>query len=84
MREEFYRYGLAPYRQLTGSLQILGALGLLAGLVLPWLGGIAAAGLSLQMACGLGVRAKIHDNWRQCLPATVYMFLCGWLATQLL
>jgi hypothetical protein len=84
MVAEFHRYRLARFRRLTGRLQLLGATGLLVGLYLPWLGGLAAAGIALQMACGLGVRVKIGDSWVQCLPATSYMLLCGWLATQLL
>jgi len=84
MVAEFHRYRLARFRRLTGRLQLLGATGLLVGLYLPWVGGLAAAGIALQMACGLGVRVKIGDSWVQCLPATSYMLLCGWLATQLL
>lgn len=84
MVEEFKRYRLSSYRSLTGVLQVLGSLGLFLGLAIPWIGGVAAAGLSLQMACGLGVRVKIRDSWKQCLPAAAYMILCGWLAWQLL
>ncbi len=84
MVEEFARYRLARYRVLTGWLQLLGALGLLIGFLVPVLGGLAAGGLSLQMACGLGVRVRISDPWLHCLPAAVYMLLCGWIATQLL
>lgn len=84
MVDEFKRYGLARFRKLTGNLQLLGATGLIIGLLIPAIGGLAAAGLSLQMACGLGVRVKIKDNWFRCLPAICYMILCGWIATQLL
>lgn len=81
---EFQRYRLARFRSLTGMLQILAALGLLIGLFIPWIGGIAATGLALQMACGLAVRIKIGDPWYLCLPAGTYMLLCGWLAVRLL
>lgn len=81
---EFRRYGLAGFRKLTGSLQLLGAFGLVVGFFIPSLGGIAAGGLALQMACGLGVRIKIGDPWYMCLPAVTYMLLCGWLAVKLL
>lgn len=84
MRGEFRRYGLSDYRRLTGVLQLLAACGLAIGIALPWIGGIAAAGLALQMACGLGVRIKIGDPWFSCLHAATYMLLCGWLAVQLL
>ncbi len=84
MQVEFQRYGLAKYRQLTGVLQLLAAIGLLVGLAVPWIGGIAATGLALQMACGVGVRVTIGDPWYMCLPAATYMLLCSWLAVQLL
>ena len=81
---EFRRYGLAKYRRLTGILQLAAALGLCLGMLLPKIGGLAAAGLALQMACGLGVRVRIGDPWFKCLPAATYMLLCGWLAVRLL
>ncbi|MEO0511041.1 MAG: DoxX family protein [Verrucomicrobiota bacterium] len=84
MVTEFARYGLPKYRVLTGALQVVAAIALLIGLKAPWIGGIAAAGLSMQMACGLGVRVKIGDPWYLCLPAAFYMLLCGYLAIQLL
>ena len=84
MVAEFKRYKLSQYRRLTGNLQLLGATGLILGLLFPIIGGLAAAGLSLQMACGLGVRIRIEDTWVQCLPAIIYMLACGWIATQLL
>ena len=84
MVAEFQRYRIPQFRVLTGGLQVLAAVGLLAGLVMPFLGGIAAAGLALQMACGLGVRIKIGDAWHRCLPAAGYMLVCGTLAARLL
>lgn len=84
MVAEFRRYGLSKYRSITGILQLLAACGLAIGIALPWVGGVAAAGLALQMACGLGVRIKIGDPWFKCLPAATYMVLCGWLAVRLL
>ena len=78
---EFKRYRLSQFRVLTGQLQLLGATGLIVGLLIPAVGGLAAAGLSLQMACGLGVRIRSKDR---CLPAIIYMIVCGWIATQLL
>lgn len=81
---EFQRYGLAGFRRITGILQLLAATGLIIGLFLPPIGGIAAAGLALQMACGLVVRVKIGDPWYLCFPAGTYMLLCGWLTFRLL
>jgi uncharacterized membrane protein YkgB len=84
MVDEFRRYGLEKYRSITGILQILAACGMLIGIVYPWAGGLAASGITLQMACGLGVRIKIGDPWYQCFPAATYMLLCGWLALRIL
>ena len=84
MAAEFRRYGIPQYRVLTGALQTLAAVGLLIGFWQPWLGGLAAAGLALQMLCGLALRVHIGDPWFKCLPATIFAVLCSWLALQLL
>ena len=84
MVAEFERYRLARFRVLTGALQVVASIGLAIGYFMPWVAGISAAGLALQMACGLGVRTRIGDSWLQCLPAASYMLLCGWLAVRLL
>ena len=83
MRREFARYGIPQFRALTGALQILAAIGLVIGFGTPLLGSLAAAGLALQMACGLAVRLQIGDPWFKCLPAAAYLITCTWLATQL-
>lgn len=81
---EFQRYGLPQFRRLTGALQVLAAFGLFIGLLIPWVAGVAATGLALQMACGLAVRIKIGDAWYLCLPAGAYFLICAWLALRLL
>ena len=81
MRCEFARYGLARFRVLTGALQLAGATGMLVGLsghATP--GFLAAGGLALQMAMGVGVRVHIRDRWYQALPALGYGCLNAWLA----
>jgi hypothetical protein len=81
MVAEFERYGLQRFRKLTGYLQILGATGLLVGLALsPFIGLLAAVGLSVQMLLGLGVRLRIRDGWTQCLPAFLFMWINAGLA----
>ena len=81
MVAEFERYGLAQYRQLTGYLQLLGATGLLVGLlVTPWIGLLAAIGLSVQMLLGFGVRLRIKDPVFQCLPSFTYIWVNAGLA----
>ena len=80
MRREYDRYGIAKFRSLVGSLQLLGAIGLLVGLHTPWIGHFSAGGLALLMLCGVGVRIKIKDSVLLTLPAFAYMVLNAYLA----
>jgi hypothetical protein len=68
---EFERYRLARFRVLVGSLEVAGALGLIAGWWFPPLLIAAAAGLSALMLCGLWARWRIRDRWYAMLPALV-------------
>lgn len=68
---EFERYRLARFRVLVGSLEVAGALGLIAGWWLPPLQQAAAAGLFLLMLCGLWARWRIRDPWYAMLPAAL-------------
>lgn len=77
MRREFERYRLARFRVVTGLLQLAGASGLFVGLFVPALGCLAAAGLSLQMLLGVGVRITIRDSLLQAIPAAFYCGLNG-------
>jgi len=48
--ENFRRFGYPQwFRVVTGSLEVLGGLGLLIGIWLPWLAALASAGLILVM-----------------------------------
>ncbi|MDF1816348.1 MAG: DoxX family protein [Verrucomicrobiales bacterium] len=79
MAAEFERYGLAKYRIVTGTLQLLGGAGLLLGLIAPLVGLVAAGGLTLQMLLGFGVRLKIRDSLLLASPAFSFMILNGWI-----
>ncbi|MEX1110208.1 MAG: DoxX family protein [Chthoniobacterales bacterium] len=68
---EFQRYRLARFRALVGSLEVAGALGLVAGWWFPPLQIAAAAGLFVLMLCGLWARWRIRDTWSAMLPALV-------------
>ncbi len=68
---EFERYRLARFRPLVGSLEVAGALGLVAGWWFPPLQTAAAAGLFVLMLCGLWARWRIRDAWTAMLPALV-------------
>lgn len=81
---EFERYGLPQYRKLTGILQLLGAVGLLAGFWFPLIGAIAAGGLALQMLVGFGIRLKIRDHFLFSIPAFAYLLVSAWLCGQFL
>ena len=72
---EFERYGMPQYRKLTGILQILASIGLLAGFFNIWFVLISSLGLALQMICGVAVRVKIKDSLAQAFPALFFCFL---------
>ena len=70
---EFERYRMPQYRIVTGVLQILASLGLLAGFFETWFAVISSIGLSLQMLFGIAVRIRIKDSFVQTTPA---LFFC--------
>ncbi len=85
-RGDFERYGMARFRVLVGSMQILGAVGVVVGLVVAPVGAAAAAGLTLMMLLGLATRWRLHDAPRLMVPAgtlavlnatLVYLFLAS-------
>lgn len=80
MREEFERFGLSQYRRLTGALEVMGAVGLLCGLLVPPLVVVSAAGLSLMMLLGIVTRIRVRDPWRLAVPATLLMVLNAFLS----
>lgn len=79
--KEFERYGLPQFRILTGILQLFGAAGLVLGLFYPWLGVIAAAGLTILMMAGFVTRIKIKDSLLQTLPSFIYMVLNAYISS---
>lgn len=79
IKREFERYRLGRQRSLVGALQLAAALGLLAGLELPWAGRAAAGGLALMMLVAVGVRIKIKDTLLQTIPALLYLALNTYL-----
>lgn len=78
-KTEFERYGLAAQRPLVGTLQLAGALGLVAGLDQPWIGLAASGGLALMMLVAVGVRIKIKDPLPRTTPAVLYLALNAYL-----
>lgn len=66
---EYERYGMPQVRVLVGSLQVLGAVGIVVGLLVAPLGAAAAMGLTLMMLLGVAARYRIHDAPRLMIPA---------------
>lgn len=75
MIHEFKRYGLPQFRLLIGTLEILGAIGLLVGYMIPAIQILAAGGLALLMLCGCLLRLKIKDSILQIAPAFSFLLL---------
>ena len=70
MVAEFERFGLSRFRRLTGSLELLGALGLIVGYLLPVLQLLSAVGLALLMLLGVATRIRVRDSPRDSLRET--------------
>ena len=75
MKSEFKRFGLQKVGALTAVLEILGAVGLLAGLKVHFILLISAGGLGLLMFLGVAVRIKVKDSLWLTLPALFFMIL---------
>ncbi len=73
MAADFERFGMPRLRVLTGTLEVLGALGLIAGQFIDGLVIISAGGLTVLMALGLLTRLRFRDSVRESLPAFVLM-----------
>ncbi|MBT4983330.1 MAG: DoxX family protein [Ilumatobacter sp.] len=69
-RREFERYGMPQLRVFVGSMQLLGAAGVLIGIFVAPIGAVAAAGLTIMMLLGLVARYRIHDAPRLMIPAS--------------
>lgn len=80
MVKEFYRFGLTDQQRiLTSILQLLGAVGIVVGIRLPFVGLVATIGLSLLMLMGFIVRLRIRDDIRQSTPSFAFMLINAYL-----
>jgi len=85
MIEEFKRFGLSRFRRLTGALEVLGALGLLVGYLIPFVTLLASGGLTILMLLGTATRIRVRDTLLETLPAVVLMGVNAfifWVALQ--
>ncbi|WP_165779091.1 DoxX family protein [Rhodohalobacter barkolensis] len=80
MIDEFKRFGMTDsQRKFTGILQIAGSAGVLAGLIIPVIGLLAAAGFTAMMLVAFLVRIKIKDSILQAMPSIIFILINGWL-----
>jgi hypothetical protein len=86
MRDEFAVYGLpAGAMYAVGTLKVLAAICLLAGIWLHVLVFPAAAVVAVLMVGALAMHVKVHDPLVKSLPATSVLALClaiCWLSRQ--
>jgi hypothetical protein len=75
LKDEFTRFGLSRLGVFTAVFQILGAIGLLVGLMFSAILLIASAGLTLMMLLAIVVRIKVKDSLWAMLPALFYLIL---------
>lgn len=79
MKSEFKRFGLEKLGSLTAILELLGALGLLMGLLVQPLLLLSSGGLAILMLLGVGVRIKVKDPLWVTLPALLFMVINGYI-----
>ena len=79
MKNEFKRLNVEKLGLLVIILEILGAFGLLVGLMYKPMLLISSSGLSLLMLLGLLIRIKTKDGILISLPATFYMILNAYI-----
>ena len=75
LRAEFERFGVSRFRILTGTLEILGAVGLLVGQFLQPVLFLSAGGLTVMMALVVAMRVRLRDPITETLPALVLMLV---------
>ncbi|MDQ3016330.1 MAG: DoxX family protein [Bacteroidota bacterium] len=75
MKSEFLRFGLRRLGMLTAILEIMGAVGLLVGLMINCILPISSGGLALLMFLGIAVRLRVKDDLQAFLPALFFLSL---------
>jgi hypothetical protein len=79
MKSEFIRFGLDKLGGLTAALEILGAVGLMVGLIINPILLISSGGLALLMFLGVVVRLRIKDSLMASLPALFFFILNSYI-----
>jgi hypothetical protein len=73
MKNEFQRFGLEKMATFVIVLEIIGAVGLLVGLLNTPILLVASGGLAALMFLGVLVRIKVKDSIWVSLPAALFM-----------
>ncbi|TVR81346.1 MAG: hypothetical protein EA412_03175 [Chitinophagaceae bacterium] len=79
MKAEFARFGLKRLGALTAILEILGALGLLVGLMFNSILLLSSGGLALLMFFGILARLRVKDDFLSFLPALFFLALNSYI-----
>jgi hypothetical protein len=79
MKNEFERFGLEKFGVLTAILEIVGAVGLLVGLISTPILLVSSGGLAMLMLFGVVARIRVKDNVLVSLPAFLFMVLNGYI-----
>lgn len=79
MKQEFKRYHLEQFRNLTGYLEVSGGIGQLIGLFYPNLLALSSAGLALLMLLGTVVRIRTKDPWSEMIPAILLLLMNAYI-----
>jgi len=82
LKDEFSRFGLSHLGMFTAIFQILGAIGLLVGLMFNAILLIASGGLTLMMLLAIVVRIKVKDPLWAMLPAFCYLLLNAYILSE--
>jgi putative oxidoreductase len=70
--DNFRRFGYPQwFRVVTGSLEVLGGLGLLIGIWIPWLAALASSGLALVMLGAVLTQVRTRDPLQKIALAVV-------------
>ncbi|MFO7702245.1 DoxX family protein [Psychroflexus maritimus] len=76
MKKEFEVYGLnETMMYLVGGLKLLFAIGLIAGIFLPSIVEISAAGIGFLMLGAIGMHIKVKDEPKKSFPAFTMLIL---------
>jgi hypothetical protein len=83
-KDEFIRYGMEKHGLSVAVLQIIGASGMLVGLISDFILLTSSLGFVLMMFFGIAVRIKIKDPYSAMLPALFFLLLNLYIAIETL